>query len=147
MKNSNKIGRKITAITTGLFTVTTGFLLAPSMVIAQITNPVTGSLGDDAEKAASGETFVSYFVSLWNTIISVGGIIVLVNFLWGALEWITAGGDASKIEKARNKIVQSVIGLLILVSSFVIIGFISELFFGEDFSILNLSFTRVGGEE
>lgn len=110
-----------------------------------ITNPITGTLGDDPEKAASGETFVSYFVDLWGTIISIGGLIVLIMFLWGGLEWITAGGDASKIEKARNRIMQSVLGLLILVSSFVIIGFVSQLFFGEEFSLLNLTFTPAGG--
>jgi hypothetical protein len=32
------------------------------------------------------------------------------------------------------------IGLLILVSSFIIIGFISALFFGNEFDILNLNF-------
>lgn len=127
-----------------VLTLTTAFLSNASLSFAQITNPVTGSLGDDAEAASSGETFVSYFITLWNTAISIGAILVLFYFLWGALEWITAGGDSGKIEKARNKIFQSIIGLLVLVSSFVIIGFISQLLFGEEFSILNLSFTRAG---
>ena len=54
-------------------------------------------------------------------------------------------GLPTKIEKARNKITQAVIGLVILVGSFAIIGFISQLFFGEEFSILNLTFTKAGG--
>lgn len=129
----------------------TGFILLVLPANAQtsgtgIVNPLTGKLGDDPQKAASGETFVSYFVDLWGTFISIGGLIVLIMFLWGGLEWITAGGDASKIEKARNRIMQSVLGLLILVSSFVIIGFVSQIFFGEEFSLLNLTFTAPGGE-
>ncbi len=140
MKNLKK---KILAfsVTVSSFFITT----VPSF--AAITNPVTGELGNDAEKAASGETFVYYFTTLWNTAVTIGAIAVLIMFLWGALEWITAGGDSGKIEKARSRIMQSIIGLLILVSSFVIIGFISQLFFGEEFSILNLTFTKVGGEE
>lgn len=114
---------------------------------AAIINPVTGELGNDAEKAASGATFVDYFTTLWNSAITFGAISVLIMFLWGAIDWITAEGDSGKVEKARNKIIQSIIGLLILVSSFVIIGFISQLLFGEEFSILNLSFTKAGGEE
>lgn len=114
---------------------------------AAITNPVTGNLGNDATKAASGETFVDYFTTVWNSFTIIGAIIVLVMFLWGSLEWITAGGDSSKIEKARNRIMQSMLGLLVLVSAFVIIAFISQLFFGEEFSILNLTFTKVGGSE
>ncbi|MBP7842967.1 hypothetical protein KA017_03100 [Candidatus Woesebacteria bacterium] len=138
-----KLNKKITAITLTIISFFTSTV--PSF--AAIINPVTGELGNDAEKAASGETFVDYFTTLWNTAVTIGAVAVLIMFLWGALEWITAGGDSSKIEKARSRIMQSIIGLLILVSSFVIIGFISQLFFGEEFSILNLSFTKVGGEE
>ncbi|GIK84474.1 MAG: hypothetical protein BroJett025_10960 [Patescibacteria group bacterium] len=137
------LSKKITTVLTAL-----GLFLSKIVFVhAQIKNPVTGELGADAEEAASGEIFVSYFVTLWNAFITIGAIAVLIMFLWGALEWITAGGEASKIEKARNRIMQSFLGLLILVSSFVIIGFVSQLFFGEEFSILNLTFTQVGGEE
>lgn len=121
------------------------FLSVAFPAFAQITNPVIGDLGNDAEAASSGETVTSYFVTIWNTLISIGALAVIIMFLWGALEWITAGGDSSKIEKARNRIMQSLIGLIILVSSFVILGFISQAFFGEDFSILNLQFTGPGG--
>lgn len=107
---------------------------------AQITNPAIGELGSDAETATSGELFVNYFLRVWNAIIAVGAFLVIIYFLWGALSWITAGGDSSKVSAAREKMVQAVLGLLILVASFAIIGFISVLFFGEDFSILNLTF-------
>lgn len=123
------------------FTTFSLFLTSIKTVHAQITNPALGELGNRPDEASSGETFVNFFVDLWNNVITIGGIIVLVMFLWGALEWITAGGDSGKIEKARNKMMQSIIGLLILASSFVIIGFISQLFFGEEFSLLNLGFT------
>lgn len=110
-------------------------------------NPVIGeALGSDPEAAKSGAIFVSYFITLWNVVISIGGLIVLVFFAWGSLEWITAEGDASKIQKARARITQAVIGLVLLVSSFTIISFISYLFFGENFSILNLNFKLVPTE-
>lgn len=107
-----------------------------------ITNPVIGNLGNNLEGAQTGSLATSYFINIWNTIISIGGLTVIIMFIWGALEWITAGGDSSKIEKARNRILQSIIGLIILVSSFVILGFISQIFFGEEFSLLNLTFNR-----
>lgn len=141
-----KIQKKIIAVTVSLIALIQSVVPTHAQTSGTgITNPITGTLGNDPDAAASGQTFVGYFVDLWNTVISIGGFIVLIYFLWGALEWITAGGDASKIEKARNRIMQSVIGLLILVSSFVIIGFVSQLFFGEEFSLLNLTFTRPGG--
>jgi hypothetical protein len=106
-----------------------------------ITNPVTGKFGtNEGDVASSGATFVSFFVLIWRALITVGGLAVLIFFLWGALEWIMAGGDSGKMQKARDKITQSIIGLVILVSSFTLIAFISQLFFGEEFNLLQLTF-------
>lgn len=105
------------------------------------TNPVIGErFGGNPEEAGEGQTFVNYFVIIWQAFITVGAILVLVYFLWGALSWIISGGDSSRVEKARNRITHALMGLIILVSSFVIIEFISGLFFGDEFSILNLKF-------
>jgi len=112
-------------------------LLLPQKVAAQITNPaVAGPLGNNAEAAASGKSFTIYFVQLWQAAIAVGGLAVLFFFVWGAVEWITAGGDSGKIEKARDKITQSVIGMVILVASFTIIGVINTIFFGDSINLL-----------
>lgn len=119
-------------------------LSLPARVSAQITNPSIGGAlggeGDEALQAAeSGATFVNYFVYLWNAVMVVGGLIVLFFFIQAGIEWITAGGDSAKITKARERMLQSTIGLFILVFSFVIINFISALLFGGDFNILNLT--------
>jgi hypothetical protein len=111
-----------------------------------ITNPaIEGVLGGNEggiKMAESGSLFTNYFVQLWQAIIAVGGLAVLLYFVWGAVEWITAGGDSSKIEKARNKITQSVIGMIILVGSFAIIGVINAIFFeSSGFNLLAPQFT------
>lgn len=106
---------------------------------AQITNPTIGDLGDRPDDASSGALFVEYFIYLWNALMVVGGIIVLFFFIQAAIEWITAGGDSAKIVKARERMLQSTIGLFILVFSFVIVNFISALLFGDSFNILDLT--------
>lgn len=116
------------------------FLLSASIASAEIINPVIGDKGDSAVEANSGAIFTSYFIILWRAAITIGGLAVIVLFLQGAIEWITAGGDSGKIESARNRLTQSAIGLFILVSSFTIIAYISQLLFGADFRILNLTF-------
>lgn len=105
-----------------------------------IVNPVTGEFGNDAAAASTGSTFVTFFILIWRALITVGGLAVLIFFLWGALEWIMAGGDTGKMQKARDKITQSIVGLVILVSSFTLIAFISRLFFGDAFNLLELTF-------
>lgn len=111
---------------------------ATSSHIAQISNPVLdgGLLETNAQAATSGQSFARYFLHLWNAIVVVGAIAVLVFFLWGAIEWITSAGDKGKLENARNRITQSMLGLIILVGSYTIISFVSQLFFGDGFNIL-----------
>ncbi len=132
-----------------LFTVTSLLIssaFSPILVQAQgIKNPVIGKLGDSVTKAESGELFTSYFVSLWRVIMSVGAIMVMVYFIWGSFEWITSAGDKGKLESARQRITSAIIGLIILVSSLTIIGFVGKLFFGTDFDILQLTFPTPAG--
>lgn len=109
-----------------------------------ITNPAIGALGDSPSRAASGLIFLYYFVYLWRVIMTVGAIFVLIYFIWAAIEWINAGGDASKVQKARDRIVQSFIGLILLVFSFVIVNFIGTIFFAGQFNILDLSIPTLG---
>lgn len=111
-----------------------------------IINPVIGNLGGQDKggvggiaEAESGGTFVRFFIIIWRALYTVGGLIVIIMFLWGAISWITGGGDAGKVQKARDQITQAVIGLIILVGSFVIIAYISQVAFGDQFDILNLT--------
>lgn len=47
----------------------------------------------------------------------VGIILVLFYLLWGALDWITGGGDQDKIDKARQKMTNAVLGIVIMVAA------------------------------
>lgn len=105
-----------------------------------ITNPsINERFGANPNAAKSGSIFVTYFIYIWNAAMVVGGIIVLFYFIQGSIEWITAGGDSAKIQKARDRLIQSILGLFILIFSFVIINYISSLLFGATgFDILKL---------
>ena len=117
------------------------FLLTPS-VLAQtqgITNPVIGDLGTNDPSVSSGGRFIQYTVYLWRASITLGSLAVIAFFLLGAFEWITSGGDNTKVENARNKITSAVIGLVLLVSSFVLLSFLSKLLFAGEFDLLKLT--------
>lgn len=90
---------------------------------AAITNPVLPG-GESPEQGAS--QFATSFAVIWRTIIIVGGLGFLLFFLWGGLDWLLAGGDKQKIEDARKKITQGLIGLAILAASFVIVEFLAQ---------------------
>lgn len=55
-------------------------------------------------------------------------VIALIWLVIGGIKWITSSGDATKVEGARNQIIASVIGLIIVFLSFFILNFILTIF-------------------
>lgn len=59
--------------------------------------------------------------------VTFGIIAALLFIVLGAFQWITSGGDKTKVESARNHIVAAIVGLVIIVLSLVIINFVLQL--------------------
>lgn len=55
------------------------------------------------------------------------GLAVLIFLVWGAFDWITAGGDKEKIAAARRKIVNAIIGLFLLALSAFIASLLGDI--------------------
>jgi preprotein translocase subunit SecG len=56
--------------------------------------------------------------------LSLLGVIFVILMILGGYNWMTAGGDESKVEKARNTIQRAVIGLAIVLLAYAITYFI-----------------------
>lgn len=56
----------------------------------------------------------------------IGGLGVLIFIVWGAMDWILAGGDKEKLAAARKKIMNSIIGLILLALSVFIVSLIGQ---------------------
>lgn len=69
-----------------------------------------------------------YIATLWKTVVTVGGLAFIIYLVWGGIEYLTSGGDKSKIADATTKITSSVIGVAILVASYAITLFIQGVF-------------------
>lgn len=95
--------------------------------------------GDSPDKSPA--QFATTVGTLWQTVILVGGLAFILYFLMGGVEWITAGGDKGKIEAARAKITQGLIGLAVLAASFVIIKFIET---AIGLNLLNITWPTAG---
>lgn len=93
------------------------------VLIAQtITNPaVSANFGTGGPDTA----LASIIVTIWRAAITLGGLALLIMLIMGALEWILAGGDKTKVAAARDRITQSVIGMLVLAGTVAISVFIS----------------------
>lgn len=74
----------------------------------------------------------------------VAGIWALWKFIEAGFSFINSGGDAQKLSQARDKIMFTFVGLLIMASSFALAGLVGLLFFGSFDAILNPSITGAG---
>lgn len=81
------------------------------------------SAGSDTRAGALGnlEKFISGVLGI---ITAVAGVYFIVNFLLAALSWTTAGGDSGKVSAARDRMIQSTIGLIVVVGGYAIVGLI-----------------------
>ena len=53
--------------------------------------------------------------------LSVAGTIFFLLFIWGGLQWFTAGGEPGKVKKATTTLVNAVIGMAIIAASYAIV--------------------------
>ncbi|MEI8360562.1 MAG: pilin [bacterium] len=62
--------------------------------------------------------------SLIKIFLGMLGVIFVVLIMSAGYQWFMAGGDAKKIEEARDKITRAVVGLVIVISAYSITYFV-----------------------
>ncbi len=92
---------------------------APSTIL-----DTTKLIAKDGSGATSKlEGVISEFLAI---ITIVGSIALIFYFIIGTLNWITSNGDAGKIQKARDAMIQSVSGMVLVVAAYGVIGLIGN---------------------
>ncbi len=100
--------------------------LAISLSAVAILNFTFGAVGvEGGRPALSGNELIQ---SILNTAYFIGGIIAVIVIIIAGLTYATSGGDSSKITRAKNQILFSVIGIVLILSAFAISNFIIERF-------------------
>lgn len=71
-------------------------------------------------------------ISLLTSVLIVGaGIYALFNFILAGYGFMSSSGDPQKVGQARDRITQTVIGLIVAAGAFVITAILSRLLFGS----------------
>ena len=110
-------------------------------LLAQIHNPVLpdliggGKAGETAEFTAGGPALGAIITQLVGALFIAGFLLTFFFLIMGGLTWITAGGDKTKLEKARDQITQAIIGLIIVGATYAIASLVAK-FFGLDIKAL-----------
>lgn len=114
-------------------------MLGLSTLIAQGTlelgtfKPATEAYSEGSETTQGAlsnlESLISNLIGL---LTALGAIMFVIYFIVGAFEWITSGGDKGKLEKARNRMLQGMLGMILVVASYSLLGLLSGVI-GIDF--------------
>lgn len=78
--------------------------------------------------SANSANYRQGFANILSTVVSlamaVAAIVLFFMLIWGSLDWIMSGGDKGRLENARNKITQSLLGMLVLVAAIALFIFV-----------------------
>jgi len=77
----------------------------------------------------------NFLTALINVIYILGAIFLILMLLWGAIDWITSGGEKDKVEAARNKITHAIIGFIIMAITVAILAVVGTFTGIQFFSI------------
>lgn len=86
-----------------------------------IINPAIPAL----QKQSGDVAFAKYIAIAWQTIVIIGGLTTLVYLAWGALDMIFTSDNVDRFTRAKQKIFNSLFGLIFLVLSYAIIKLVS----------------------
>ncbi len=96
-------------------------------VQAQTDLDIKDTLADVNTTAGFGDQPLENTIgTLINVFLGVLGIIFLVLIIYAGFLWMTAAGNEGQVEKAKNIMVTSVIGLVILLSAYAISSFVID---------------------
>jgi small-conductance mechanosensitive channel len=120
-------------IAAALIITSSGFVLAPSVVSAQVDqiqcgansaaagNSTTGSCPTPPGHQADINEIVARVI---NVLSSLTAVVAVIMIMVGGFRYITSAGDSAKATSARGTIFNSVIGLAIAVLAQVIVRFV-----------------------
>jgi len=77
----------------------------------------------------TGEGFFAQFIPALITLsLIIAVVIFLFVLIWGAISWITSGGDKAAMEMARGRVISAIVGIVILFSTWAILQLIEGFF-------------------
>ena len=113
-----------------ILTLLISFLSFNTFCLAQEINPVLDKLDEVAGTEGAGytqvtENSIEYTIAkIVMVALSILGILFLILIIIAGYQWMMSGGNEETIQKAKKKIINSIIGLAIVIFSYAIAYFV-----------------------
>jgi hypothetical protein len=108
------------------------FILLLALFVPMVTLAVGG---EDLANPAPGfffsltdNSFKGILLFIISQVLSVAGIIAVVFVIWGGYQYVMSGGNEEMAEKGKKTLINAIIGVVIIVLSWVIIASVSKMF-------------------
>lgn len=109
-------------------------LLAPALPATVMAQDIEGSLCDGANLSFDGsgpgcddtaggsvDDVIANVINIFSVVVGVVSVIMIIV---GGFQYITSGGDSSKVGNAKNTILYAIIGLVIVAFAQIIVNFV-----------------------
>lgn len=108
--------------------------------LAQITNPVLpnqigGQTGGANAYTTGGSALGGLISSIVGALFIAAFLLAFFYLIQGGITWITASGDKTKLEKARDEITNAMVGIVIVGAAYALSTLVAK-FFGLDIANL-----------
>jgi cytochrome bd-type quinol oxidase subunit 2 len=91
-------------------------------IINPVINPDLGATTD------GGSAIANLMARLFQAIVMMGGLAVILFLAWGGFAWLTAGGDKDKVEQAKSRITNAIIGMAVIMATIAVAIFLESVF-------------------
>jgi hypothetical protein len=114
-----------------------GFILLTILLVLQANNALAYSFANTNEFLTNTATHVGYdqsqkdyttiIANIIKTVLTLVGIIFIVLIIYGGFLYMTSASESEKVKKAKNTIIYSAIGLIIILAAYSITYFVSTM--------------------
>lgn len=103
-------------------------LATPAISLAQFNDASVNSLRDllSPVQIEAQPSLVGLVVTVLNFLIFVAAIIAIFYLIWAGIKYITASTVKEEAEKARQAIYNAIIGIVVIVLSYMIVQYVSS---------------------
>lgn len=84
-------------------------------------NEGVGSVNDGNQTDLSG-----FITNIINIMLFLAGAVAVLMIIIGGIRFVTSGGDAGSVKSAKDTVLYSVIGLIVVILAYAIVSFVVE---------------------
>lgn len=104
--------------------LTLALVLTPVFAVAQIQQPDCSGTG--ICNPQFGGSLTEFILRVINIALAIAGLVAVLFLIIGGFRFITAGGNEAAAESAKKIITNSVIGVIVIILSFVIVRVVTN---------------------